>query len=466
MERYPHPGSCSSNPLQSRASVEAALGAIASGEPIRTLAQALAPAQIYLVGGTVRDAFCDRHETDLDLATDLSPETIRQRCVAHGIRTIDTGIQHGTVLAIVHNHHVEITTFRHPSARDQQLSAHDITTDLSGRDFSINAIAFDLLKGTIIDPFDGIGDIAHDIVRAVGDAELRLSEDPLRILRMVRFGDAQGRTIDPATHSAAQRIVASLTRVSVERIKSELDHILLSPYPHLGIRRLLELGALEYTIPELLPAVGFEQNRFHIHDVFEHTLWVLERTPPDLVLRWAALFHDIGKPHTLSVDDAGNRHFYQHEVVSDAQSRARMSTLRFSREDTNSIGLVVRHHMRPLDCGAAGVRRLIRDLGDELPRWRAFKVADAPPTMPLEEFTAIAATFDSLLEAENARRALPSYGKLAISGGDILTLGVSPGPLVGRLLKELEELVIEDPLRNERALLLEEAKRRLGLNSI
>lgn len=461
METYPNPGSTSSNRLLSRATVEEQLRALASREPLRTLIIALSPAQLYLVGGTVRDAFIDRHDTDLDVATDLDAETIQQRCVARGIRTIDTGIQHGTVLAVVHDQHIEITTFRHPSTRDQQHTAHDIHTDLSGRDFTINAIAFDLATGTSIDPFDGIGDISRGVVRAVGDPAARLSEDPLRILRMVRFGAAQGRQVDPTTFAAGQGLVERLKAVSVERIKSELDEILMSPAPHLGVRMLLDLGALPYTIPELLPAVGFEQNRFHIHDVFEHTLWVLERTPPDRILRWAAVFHDIGKPHTLSVDSAGNRHFYQHEVVSEKQSRARMHALRFSRDDTDRISSIVRHHMRPLDCGAAGVRRLIRDLGDELPRWRAFKVADSPPTMPDQEFKEIAEGFDILLGIENARRVLPSYGKLAVSGADIIALGVSPGPAIGRILKELEELVIEDPSRNEREILLEEAKRRL-----
>ncbi len=410
----------------------------------------------------MRDAFLNRHETDLDVATDLDAETIRQRCVAHGIRTIDTGIQHGTVLAIVHNQHIEVTTFRHPSSREQQRSAHDIQTDLSGRDFTINAIAFDLARGTLIDPFDGTRDLSRGIVRAVGDSAERLNEDPLRILRMIRFGAAQGRQIDSATFAAAQSLVERLVAVSVERIAHELDEILLSPFPHLGVRALFDVGALPYTIPELIPSIGFEQNRFHIHDVFEHTLWVLERTPADRILRWAALFHDIGKPHTLSVDGAGNRHFYQHEVVSEKQSRTRMHALRFSRDDTDRISSIVRHHMRPLDCGAAGVRRLIRDLGDELPRWRAFKDADSPPTMPEQEFKEISEGFDILLAIENARRALPAYGKLAVSGSDIIALGASPGPIIGRILFELEELVLEDPARNERELLLEEAKRRLA----
>jgi tRNA nucleotidyltransferase (CCA-adding enzyme) len=461
MERSPNPGSTSSTHLLSRASVEEALRTLASREPLRTLVEALSPAQLYLVGGTVRDAFLDRHETDLDVATNLDAETIRQRCVARGIRTIDTGIQHGTVLAVVHEQHIEVTTFRHPSTREQQHSAHDIQTDLSGRDFTINSIAFDLAAGTIIDPSDGAGDISRGLVRAVGDAAGRLSEDPLRILRMIRFGAAQGRQVDPTTFAAAQSLVQRLGAVSVERIKSELDEILMSPLPHLGVRALLDVGALPYTIPELLPAVGFEQNRFHIHDVFEHTLWVLERTPQDRLLRWAAVFHDIGKPHTLSVDGIGNRHFYQHEVVSEKQSRTRMHALRFSRDDTDKICSIVRHHMRPLDCGAAGVRRLIRDLGDDLPRWRAFKAADSPPTMPDQEFKEIAEGFDILLAIENARRTLPSYGKLAVSGSDIIALGASPGPTIGRILKELEELVIEDPSRNEREVLLEEARRRL-----
>ena len=460
MGRSPTPGTSSCNPQRSLKEAEAHLRSLASGEPLPTLIKALTPGENYLVGGSVRDAFIVGAETDFDLATSLNASEVKARCEALGIRVIDTGIQHGTVLAVIEETHIEVTTFRVPSSRDIHNTARDIQTDLSGRDFTINALAFDLKENRIIDPYNGVADLLSGTVRAVVSAEERFVEDPLRILRMIRFGDAQGRSIEESTLRAASKHAPLLASVSCERIKGELDKILLSPFPHRAIRRIHEIGALPYTIPELIPAVGFEQNKFHIHDVFEHTLWVLERTPANVTLRWSAIFHDVGKPHTLSIDPEGGRHFYSHEMVSFDLSKTRMRELRFSHDDSRAIGAIVRHHMRPLDCGAAGVRRLIRDLGGLLPLWREFKSADAPPTIPHEEFLKTASRFDELLSSEMKKMERPSYGKLAVTGEDLITLGVKPGPRMGSLLKELEELVIEDPSINTKERLVAEALKR------
>jgi tRNA nucleotidyltransferase/poly(A) polymerase len=367
---------------------------------------------------------------------------------------IETGIQHGTVLVLIDGTHLEVTTFRQPADRDVQIDARDITTDLSGRDFTINALAFCLSTYEIIDPYSGITDISAGQLRCVGDAAVRLKEDPLRILRMIRFGDAQGRTIDPETEKAAASLVKALEHISVERIRNELEQIIMSPFPSAGVSKLNTIGALPYTLPELIPSVGFEQNRYHIHDVFDHTLAVLDRTPPDRILRWSAIFHDIGKPHTLSVDAGGERHFYSHEVVSTTLSWQRMEHLRFSHDDMKQISSVVRHHMRPLSCGPAGVRRLIRDLGETLPLWRAFKDADSSPTVSTEEVVGLASSFDLLLKSELEKMATPSYGKLAVDGEDLQSIGIKPGPAMGKILKQLEETIIEDPSKNTKEILL------------
>ncbi len=429
--------------------------------PLKALISALSPAELYLVGGSVRDAFLTSAETDLDIATSLTALEVKERCERHGIRIVETGIQHGTVLAVIDEVHIEVTTFRVPSSRDVHTTARDITTDLSGRDFTINALAFDIATSQFIDPFSGLSDLEHRIVRGVGSAEERFVEDPLRILRMVRFSTAQGRAIEDTTLAAAKKQVALLAKISPERIKGELDKILMSPFPHLGVRTIHEIGGLPFSFPELIPSVGFEQNKFHIHDVFDHTLWVLERTPADLILRWSAIFHDIGKPHTLSVDPDGSRHFYSHETVSEDISKKRMKELRFSTDDTRAIASIVRHHMRPLDCGAPGVRRIIRDLGPQLTQWRQFKAADSPPTFSEAEFLSVANRFDQLLATELAKMSGPSYGKLAITGEDLKTLGVTAGPHMGKLIKELEELVIEDPSVNTKENLMAEAQKRI-----
>jgi tRNA nucleotidyltransferase (CCA-adding enzyme) len=460
METSHLPGSHSCKPVRSLSEATESLCALATKAELQTLIAALQPADLYLVGGTVRDAFLIAGKTDLDLATNLTATEVRDRCTTRGLRVIDTGIQHGTVLVVIDGVHFEVTTFRHPSDRNTQVTAHDIETDLSGRDFTINAIAFSLATRSIIDPWGGVADLTAGLLRAVQEPDARLSEDPLRILRMVRFGDAQGRTIDTATWEAARTLVSNVARVSVERIRNEVEHIIMSAKPDAGVRCLERLGALPYTLPELIPAVGFEQNRYHIHDVFEHTLSVLSRTPPDRILRWSAIFHDVGKPHTLSVDAQGERHFYSHEVVSDDLCKERMKQLRFSHDDIAKVRAIVRHHMRPLDCGPAGVRRLIRDLGDNLIQWRRFKEADSSPVIPVEEFSASAQSFDALLASEQKKMEGPSYGRLAISGEDLIRLGVKPGPAMGNLLKELQEIVIEDPTKNVRETLLALAQTR------
>lgn len=460
MEKSHLPGSHSYKPVRSQLEAEGILATLANSGPIKILRETLQAAELYLVGGTVRDAFLETSGTDLDIATNVPAATIQQWCAARGLRVIETGIQHGTVLVVIEGTHIEVTTFRRPSNRSTHEAASDITTDLSGRDFTINALAFNIDTGKIIDPFRGVEDLRSGTLRAVEDPAARLQEDPLRILRMIRFGDAQGRTIETRTLEAAQGLVAALAQVSVERIRNELEQILLTRFPDAGVRRLMLLGALPYTLPELIPAVGFEQNRYHIHDVFEHTLSVLQRTPPDRILRWAAIFHDLGKPHTLSTDENGERHFYSHEVVSNTVCIERMKHLRFSHDDIERISAIVRHHMRPLDCGPAGVRRIIRDLGDNLPRWRTFKEADSSPTIPFSEFNRSAESFDSLLAAEQKKMTGPSYGRLAITGDDLMKVGIKPGPVMGKILRELEEIVIEDPSKNTKSFLLKFAKRR------
>lgn len=462
MEKFLQPGSHFSKPTRSQKEACAALRALTNSPNLKTLQAALMPAKLYLVGGTVRDAFYETTDTDLDLATDLTTEQIRARCEAKGLKVVDTGIQHGTVLVVIDGLHIEVTTFRHPADRDTQITAHDIETDLSGRDFTINALAYSLETHSLIDPWDGARDLENGVVRAVGSPSARFAEDPLRVLRMIRFGDAQGRAVEEQTLIAARDSVTLLSALSVERVRSEIERILMSSYPSRGVRALLSIGALPFTLPELIPAVGFEQNKYHIHDVFEHTLSVLDRTPPDRILRWAAIFHDVGKPHTLSVGPDGERHFYSHEVVSDSLCKERMAHLRFSHDDTNTVRAIVRHHMRPMDCGPAGVRRLIRDLGPHLTRWRTFKEADSSPTIPVEQFQASARGFDEMLASEQAKMALPSYGRLALTGDDLRNEGISPGPGMGKILKELAELVIEDPSKNDRETLLNIVRARVA----
>lgn len=433
------------------------LSAIAHSKTITPVKKALgSETPLFLVGGLVRDAMFGDEPLDIDATTPLPVEEALLRCRSAGLRTVETGVRHGTILVVVDDVHVEITSFRKPSDRNNHILAGSIEEDLSGRDFTINAIAFDITTGRLVDPFSGIDDLRNGQLRAVGNPEHRFREDPLRLLRMVRFGAASSRSVDPATYSAAARLAPLLATVSPERIKSELDKVLMLDGPS-GFRQMLDLGLLPYTVPELLPAVGFQQNEFHIHDVFEHTLWVLERCPPDLTLRWSAVFHDVGKPHTLSTDEAGRRHFYKHENVSEVQSLERMDALRFSNDDRKSISTIVRHHMRPVDCGPSGVRRILRDLGEDFERWYLFKFADATPILPQEQVDEAMRRFRILVDEEIERKRRSNEDRLVIDGHDIMALGIPAGPRLGRILAGLQELVIENPQNNTRENLLRKA---------
>lgn len=436
------------------------LSIFSSSGSIQKIISALgAKANLHLVGGTVRDFLLGFDACDLDLATILKPEDVISGLTAQGIRVIETGIIHGTVTALVDEQSIEITTFRKPSAREKSQYSQTIQEDLEGRDFTINALAFDVTGLKLIDPFGGLEDLKNNILRAVANPPDRIAEDPLRIMRMFRFGQAAGRVVDDDTLAAASELAHMLEKVSVERIRVELEKILVSEFPANAIRSMAEEGVLSYVLPELLPSIGFEQNDFHTEDVFEHTLTVVENAPPELRLRLAALFHDIGKPESFSVDEEGRRHFYSHEEIGYRITKTVMKRLRFSNDDIDAVGVLVRLHMRPMDCGPAGVRRLIRDLGPLFDDWKKLKTADAPPIMDRQDFDERFTRFEEMVSSEKVR--LEKIGKklINVTGEDLKAIGVQPGPGMGKILKALENLVLDNPDLNTRECLLENASR-------
>ena len=409
---------------------------------------------LALVGGSVREFLSSRATTDVDLAVRLLPMQVKTALEGQGIRVIETGIEHGTVLAVIDQRHYEITTYRRPGPRIGSGYSETLETDLSGRDFTINAIAYNLATRKIVDPFAGARDLELGVLRCVGAARERFSEDPLRILRAIRFGVASGRIIDPQTEAAIVDLRQSLASVSIERIRHEVEQILLSPHAADGFRALARLELLPYTIPELQQTIGVEQNDYHVHDVFEHTMAVISNAPTDRILRLTALFHDLGKPATLSIGENGQRHFYLHEKISTEICQTVMKRMRYSQSDIDTVALLVATHMRPLTCGPQGVRRLIRDLGTDLERWFQFKFADRPPRVVEGEFEAGVENFTTLLHAERKRTVGSVFSSLGVSGQDVLLAGVREGPAVGGILKVLNDEVLEDPERNTRDYLL------------
>lgn len=275
---------------------------------------------------------------------------------------------------------------------------------------------------------------------------------------MLRLGPAMNRTIEEQTQKAAKQLAENLLRISVERIRTELERILLEAYPDQALRQMKTLGIMPYVLPELLPCVGFEQNQFHHQDVFEHTLTVLKRTTVRLPVRLAALFHDSGKPDSLSEGPNGARHFYEHEVGGAKICSNAMRRLRFSNSLITKVTQLVRLHMRPLDCGPAGVRRLLNELGNNFNDWLLLKIADKPPAMPEAEFEQQLAQFDKIVQTEQERCSEPGYGKLNINGDDLLEIGFSSGPALGAALKTLEQIVINNPDLNDKGYLIDQAK--------
>ena len=437
---------------------ERVLGLISAQQEVQKLVAALgSDACPHLVGGSVRDALCGSAIYDLDFATSLRPEEAAKRLQKASFKVIETGVDRGTVM-VPGPPEIEITTFRRASGRNATLYSESIEEDLAGRDFTINALVFSLKESRIIDLHGGIADLQASILRCVGAPRDRFMEDPLRILRMLRFGPSQGRQIHPDTARAAHESCAELRHVSVERIHDEFERIITSPFPAAAVRVSHELGIFGVLFPELLPMVEFEQNRFHCEDVFNHTLTVLSRCPENRLVRLAAFFHDAGKPHTLSVDEDGDRHFYSHERISEEIASRIMERLRFSRDDISAVCMLVRQHMRSVDCGPAGARRIMRDTGSRYEEWRELKIADAPPCETDEVFHERLRRFDELVLSERARLRGSGVDDLVINGDDLIGIGFREGVLLGHCLDFLKELILEDPSRNTREDLLSSAR--------
>lgn len=438
------------------------LSKLVSSPPLQQILHALGEAELYIVGGTVREICAGSDPSDLDLACSLPPEESIPRFEAQGIKTVNTGLSHGTITVVLDSLTVEITTFRVPGDRTSQKYSKTISEDLAGRDFTINAIAFCSRTREFVDPFEGRKDLAQNILRTVGNPEDRFREDPLRVLRMYRFGHASGRLVEPHTKDAAEKLSPLLSQVAPERIGEEFRRMLVLPQAAEAVKAMQLGGVLETFIPEVKESVGFEQNEFHSEDVFSHTISVISQSEPVLLVRLAAFFHDLGKPHTLSVGEDGRRHFYLHEKISAEICQKVLKRLRMSKDITQNVSKLVAYHMRPLQCGPAAVRRLMRDLGELLDLWLLLKRADTTPIHCKKQLEADFEHFSALLTIERERNQGSPFGKLAVNGDDVIRCGVSEGKLVGEVLKTLEEEVLEDPDRNEREYLLQRIRQVLS----
>lgn len=415
--------------------------------------------EAWCVGGCVRDLRLGRTPEDWDVTTNALPE---QMLALFGDRAIPTGIQHGTVTVRTSERAVEITTFRRDGDyRDHRRPERVIFTcsleeDLSRRDFTVNAMAMNL-RGVFRDPCGGAGDLKMGILRCVGEPERRFREDALRMMRGLRFAADLAFSIHPQTAAGIHRCRELLTEIAPERIQTELTRLLTGQQPAEVLRAYPDVLGVFW--PEILPMVGLDQrNRHHCYDVWEHTLHALSASPPDQVVRYTMLLHDIGKPDCMRLDESGRGHFRGHPVQSARMAEQMLRRLRLDNRTRACIVRLVEWHDRPIAATDPAVRRCLRALGEEdLRRLLAVKRADNLAQAPAyqgrqRELDQVEAVLDRLVK-ENA---CVSLRQLAVSGRDLLALGYA-GPAVGRELNQLLDVVVDGAVPNERASLLDRA---------
>ncbi len=428
------------------------------GAPTRDLAERFVAAgrQCYLVGGPVRDAFLARSDpnADVDLATDARPDEIEQIMRGWADAVWVQGKRFGTIGGQKDGTRFEITTFRgdayHPDSRKPEVTfADDIETDLSRRDFTINAMALALPEPNLIDPFNGAADLAARVLRTPLTPEISFTDDPLRMLRAARFVAGLGLEPVPELVSAMETLHDRLEIVSAERIRDELSRLIVLDDPSNGLWLLCETGLSDEFLPEL-NAMRLEQDPIHTHkDVLAHTIAVVHNTRPELRVRLAALFHDVGKPKTRSFADGGVS-FHHHEVVGARMTEERMRALRFPNELVDDVTKLVYLHLR-IHTYAMGwtdkaVRRYVRDAGDLLDDLNHLQRCDCTTRNKRKaaaldrRIDDLEARIDELREQEELDSIRPP-----LDGRQVMELlGVEPGPIIGEALDFLLEARLDE----------------------
>lgn len=425
---------------------------------IATLTQAGFSA--YAVGGCVRDSLLGLTPHDYDLCTNASPREICE--IFSRFPLVRSGEKHGTIGVVIDREVLEITTFRteggyednrHP---DWVQFVPSVEEDLARRDFTVNAIAYSPSTG-YVDPWGGRQDLQNKILRAVGNPYARFAEDALRILRGVRFAVRFHLTPDSETAAAMFQLAPLMDNLARERVFEELCKLLSL----VSAQNLLDFGPiLTQVIPELAPAVGFQQHSpHHLYDVFTHIAYVVEATPPDLALRWAALLHDVAKPATFTTDETGRGHFYGHAKLSAALADTVLLRLKAPTALRNQVVFFIEHHMTPLPPDKKLLRRRLGQWGIESTRQLlALQKADfcSKGTGTSQE-SAIFSQVETLIDTILDEDACLTVKDLAISGHDLLALGIAPGPQIGAILEHLLTQVQEETLPNQADALLNAA---------
>ena len=428
-------------------------------EKVKVIIQTLEAAgyEAYAVGCCVRDSVLGRIPADWDITTSALPEQVKE--LFH--RTIDTGIEHGTVTVMMDKEGFEVTTYRidgeyrdhrHP---EQVNFTGELKEDLRRRDFTINAMAYNDRCG-MVDAFGGIEDLKHGVIRCVGVAGERFEEDALRILRAVRFAAQLGFEIEKETADAARALAGNLKDISAERIQTELVKLLVSPHPEM-LRTAYELGITRVVLPEFDVMMETPQHHpHHMYSVGEHTLKALEFTDPEKVLRLSVLFHDFGKPQTRTTVD-GVDHFHGHANVSAQETVRIMRRLKFDNATMDQVKRIVLYHDARPQPDERQIRRLLHRAGEDIfPE--LFQVMGADILAQSEyrkieklvNLERVHQVYDEILK----RKDCISLKNLQVTGKDLIAAGMEPGKKIGEILNQMLEDVLETPEHNEREYLL------------
>lgn len=419
--------------------------------------------EAYAVGGCIRDSILDRTPNDWDVTTSATPQQVKSLFR----RTIDTGIQHGTVTVMLDKEGFEVTTYRidgeyedsrHPK---EVIFTPNLVEDLKRRDFTINAMAYNDEAG-LVDVFGGLEDIRQNVIRCVGNAEERFTEDALRMLRAIRFSAQLGYTIEEDTKTAITKLAGNLRHISAERIREELTKLLVSPHPDY-LRVAYETGVTAVVLPEFDRCMETPQkHKHHCMDVGNHILCSLGHVAPQKELRLAMLLHDMGKPKTLEIDEEGVTHFHGHPKVSETMAREILKRLRFDNDTIFTVCRLVEFH----DYGnntvpdMRMVRRAVNKVGEDIfPLLLQVRKADVLAQSDykrcekLESVELWKQLYESILEKAQCL----SLKTLAVTGSDLIAAGMKPGKELGDTLKELLNHVLDNPEDNQKELLLQRA---------
>lgn len=418
--------------------------------------------EAFLVGGCVRDCILGKVPYDWDITTNALPEDIK----IIFDKTYDTGIKHGTVSVATEKEFIEVTTyridgeysdFRRP---DSVQFTTSLKEDLARRDFTINAMAYHPKEG-LIDYFEGLFDLKNHKIRAVGDANLRFREDALRMLRAIRFSAQLGFAIEDATFQAIKRNSELIKNISNERIRDELNKILISPNPKY-FEHLYQTNLLEYLIPEFMICYDTEQNNpYHVYNVAEHIMHTVEYVANSSVLRWTMLLHDIGKPSKKTTDDNAIDHFYGHQEVSAEFAKSILGRLRFDKEAIRKITKLINYHDLTINDTEKSIRKVISKVGEDL-FLELLEVQKADAMAQNRIYLE-----DRMIKLENIKKIYNDIKNsnqclnkrdMAINGDDLISIGMKPGKDMKNMLNYLFGCVLEKPELNDKQKLIELAR--------